>query len=105
MQSIRTKIQMALPAERHDPRNALAALFLAGTGNFLRSAEMEYVSLVVQEHLAHDCIERLGEVGTVQVRTCEQWTAVRSKRLPPVVQLASVSCNHWCSVRGLALSH
>lgn len=39
-----------------------------GTGNFLRSAEMEYVSFIIQEHLAHDCIERLGEVGTVQVR-------------------------------------
>lgn len=32
----------------------------------LRSAEMEYVSLIVQEHLAHDTVEKLGEVGSVQ---------------------------------------
>ena len=38
----------------------------AGTGNYLRSAEMEYVSLMMQEHLAHDVIEKLGELGTVQ---------------------------------------
>lgn len=27
---------------------------------------MEYVSLIMQEHLAHDCIERLGEIGVAQ---------------------------------------
>lgn len=32
----------------------------------MRSAEMEYVSVIMQEHLAHDCLERLGGVGTMQ---------------------------------------
>jgi len=39
---------------------------LLGFGNFLRSAEMEYVSVIMQEHLAHDCLEKLGSLGTVQ---------------------------------------
>ena len=39
---------------------------ILGTGGFLRSAEMEFVSLIVAEHLAHDVLAKLGEVGTVQ---------------------------------------
>jgi hypothetical protein len=39
---------------------------LLGTGNFLRSAEMDFVSLILAEHLAHDVLAKLGEVGTVQ---------------------------------------
>lgn len=39
---------------------------LLGTGNYMRSAPMEYVSLIVQEHIAHDIVERIGELGTVQ---------------------------------------
>jgi V-type H+-transporting ATPase subunit a len=27
---------------------------------------MEYISLIMQEHLSHDSVERLGELGTVQ---------------------------------------
>lgn len=27
---------------------------------------MEYVSVIMQEHLAHDCLEKLGSLGTVQ---------------------------------------
>lgn len=38
----------------------------AGTGHFLRSAEMEYVSLIMAEYLSHDVVARLGEVGSVQ---------------------------------------
>jgi len=48
----------------------------AGTGNFLRSAEMEYVSLIIAEHLAHDVVSRLGEVGVMQ------FTDVRTNPLP-----------------------
>jgi hypothetical protein len=47
-------------------RRGMEPLELLGTGNFLRSAEMEYVSLIMQEHLAHDCVEKLGELSCVQ---------------------------------------
>ena len=46
----------------------------AGTGHFMRSAEMEYVTFQLQEHLAHDTIERLGELGAVQVRASVRHT-------------------------------
>ena len=39
---------------------------IIGTGNFMRSAEMEYLSLIMQEHLAHDVVGQLGELGCVQ---------------------------------------
>lgn len=32
----------------------------------LRSAEMEYVSVIMQEHLSHECVEKLGAIGVVQ---------------------------------------
>jgi vacuolar-type H+-ATPase subunit I/STV1 len=38
----------------------------AGTGHFLRSAEMEYISLIMAEHLSHDVLTKLGEIGVVQ---------------------------------------
>lgn len=39
---------------------------LLGTGQMFRSADMEYVSLIVAEHLAHDVLSRLGEIGVTQ---------------------------------------
>lgn len=32
----------------------------------MRSAPMKYFSVIIQEHLAHDCLEKLGELGVVQ---------------------------------------
>ena len=34
----------------------------------LRSEEMEYVSLVVQEHCAKACVGKLGKLGVMQFR-------------------------------------
>ena len=61
---------------------------LLGTGNFLRSAEMDFVSLILAEHLAHDVLAKLGEVGTVQftdVRVSLVGGAARRsrERVPP----------------------
>lgn len=39
---------------------------MLGFGNFLRSAEMEYVSMVTQEHLAYSTVRKLGMLGSVQ---------------------------------------
>ena len=39
---------------------------LFGTGGMFRSADMEYVSLIIAEHLAHDVLSRLGEIGVTQ---------------------------------------
>lgn len=33
---------------------------------WLRSAEMEYISLIVNEDVAHDCIQQLGDLGVIQ---------------------------------------
>ena len=33
---------------------------------WFRSAEMEYVSLVVQEHCAHQCVASLGRLGVIE---------------------------------------
>lgn len=55
------------PLDRARPPGTLMPHSLtAGTGHFLRSAEMEYVSLIMAEHLAHDVVGRLGEIGTLQ---------------------------------------
>ena len=54
------------PLTRPVPAPSSPPAATAGDGSYLRSAEMEYVSLMMQEHLAHDVIERLGELGTVQ---------------------------------------
>ena len=44
----------------------MSAMEIIGTGNYMRSAEMEYFSLIMQEHLAHGVVERLGDMGCVQ---------------------------------------
>lgn len=33
---------------------------------WFRSAEMEYVSIIVQDHVAHDTVQRLGDIGCFQ---------------------------------------
>ena len=58
---------------------------LLGTGNFLRSAEMDFVSLILAEHLAHDVLAKLGEVGTVQFTDVRgvAGAGARTVRSPP----------------------
>lgn len=58
----------------------------AGTGNFLRSAEMEYVSLMMQEHLAHDVIERLGELGCLQLTDMNGDTTAFKRHYTPLIR-------------------
>lgn len=36
------------------------------TSEWFRSAPMEYVSLVMQEHCAHRCMTRVGTLGIIQ---------------------------------------
>lgn len=38
----------------------------AAVPSFFRSSEMDYISLIVQGHVAHDAIEALGDLGAVQ---------------------------------------
>ena len=33
---------------------------------WLRSAEMEYISLIVNEDAAHDCVQKLGDLGVLE---------------------------------------
>lgn len=33
--------------------------------SWFRSAEMQYVSLIVQGHVAHDALEAIGDLGAV----------------------------------------
>lgn len=39
---------------------------MLGFGNFLRSAEMEYISFITQEHLAYSTVRKLGSLSAVQ---------------------------------------
>ena len=48
---------------------------------------MEYVSFQLQEHLAHDTIERLGELGAVQVILSLR----RCRCLQPVFQFTDLN--------------
>lgn len=43
---------------------------------WIRSEEMEYISLIVNEDAAHDCVQKLGDLGVIQ------FTDVRNFRLP-----------------------
>ena len=40
--------------------------FLALIMKWLRSAEMEYISLIVNEDAAHDCVQKLGDLGVLE---------------------------------------
>jgi V-type H+-transporting ATPase subunit a len=55
----------------------LSLVIVAGMGGYLRSAPMEYVSLLLTEPVAHDVLTRLGNLAIPAI----QFTDVSSRHL------------------------
>jgi len=58
------------------------------TQAWFRSAEMEYVSLVVQEHCAHQCVASLGRMGVIQFTDLNQELTAFQRRYVKEIQRA-----------------
>ncbi|KAL7997801.1 putative V-type ATPase, V0 complex, 116kDa subunit family [Plasmopara halstedii] len=59
---------------------------------WLRSAEMEYISLIVNEDAAHDCVQKLGELGVLEFTDLNpELTPFQRRYVNYVKQLAKFS--------------
>jgi len=48
---------------------------------WFRSEPMDYISLIVNEDAAHDCLSELGNLGVIQFTDVSSWRALDSERL------------------------